>query len=115
MKKTTVKNNEEDAYGEKTTKQRSEVQKAEREGSIADFMKYYKKLSAAFYEHRILAHWQAEAFDNCIDFLEINHIAVLIDYSMNYSHNHFNSVQVRTSCVSPLTKGKIHITFWCVL
>ena len=72
---------------------RDEVQKVDYELPLSEFMQKYREVSAAFFEHRELAHWQAEQFDKCVDNLPEGHIASLIDYSMNYSHNHATAVQ----------------------
>ena len=81
-----------DVYGQKQ-KNRDEVQKIWHALPLPEFFLVYQKESAAFFEHRELAHWQADQFDKCVHNLPEHHIAILIDYSMNYSHNHFTAVQ----------------------
>jgi hypothetical protein len=101
-----------DAYGERQ-KNRDEVQKVDYELPLSEFMQKYCEVSAAFFEHRELAHWQAEQFDKCVDNLPEGHIAALIDYSMNYSHNHATAVQgkLRTSARKPALVLHMHASF----
>ena len=47
----------------------------------------------AFFIHSWIANHQARKFDECIDKLPVDTIAILIDYSMNYSHEHANAPQ----------------------
>jgi hypothetical protein len=78
----------------------------------------YQKESAAFFEHRELAHWQAEQFDKCIDDLPEHHIVVLIDYSMNYSHNHSTAVQGKggnSSSVLVLVRGFVIVVLFLLI
>ena len=42
--------------------------------------------SESFFIHSWIANHQAHLFDECIDKLPHDTIAILIDYSMNYSH-----------------------------
>ena len=50
-------------------------------------------VAVAFFSHNYIAHHQALMFDKCVDELKPNSIAVLIDFSMNYSHNHPDAEQ----------------------
>ena len=50
-------------------------------------------IAVAFFSHSWIAQHQAEMFDMCADKLPADSIAVLIDYSMNYSHGHLNEDQ----------------------
>ena len=50
-------------------------------------------ISASFFYHRFVAHHQASMFDRCIDNLPLNSIAILLDFSMNYSHEHQDATQ----------------------
>jgi hypothetical protein len=77
---------DEDAYGEKQKVKKTKKIKCT--GTVAAFMQAYIALTTLFFEHRDTAHWQAKQFDNCIDNLMPNHAVILIDYNMNYSHNH---------------------------
>ena len=82
----------EDAYGERR-KVKKEVQQVTHTDTFeAFFSKYFKQLARSFFIHREIAHWQAAQFDACVDGLCENHIAILIDFSMNYSHAHLEEV-----------------------
>ena len=45
-----------DAYGQTQSKAKDEVQKIERTLPLSGFFEKYKEISAAFFEHRELAH-----------------------------------------------------------
>jgi len=50
-------------------------------------------VAVAFFSHSWIAHHQAMMFDMCVDNLDKSSIAVLIDFSMNYGHNHADAAQ----------------------
>ena len=50
-------------------------------------------ISTSFFYHRFVSHHQASMFDICIDDLPLNSIAILLDFSMNYSHEHQDATQ----------------------
>lgn len=52
-----------------------------------------KTESAEFFEHAWVAHHQAQKFDECIDKLPADSVAILLDYSMNYPHEHMDQTQ----------------------
>lgn len=78
---------DDDAYGEKQ-KAPKETKKITKTATLTEFIDLYIAAARDFFEHREIAKWQARQFDKCIDNLPRNHIAILIDYSMNYSHVH---------------------------
>ena len=80
-----------DAYGEhqRTQKETKQVTKT---AALRDFIQLYAQQCRLFFQHREVAHWQAQQYDKCIDGLPQNHIAILIDYSMNFSHIHLEEV-----------------------
>ena len=82
-----------DAYGEPKTKEVSEVVRLTHTESAAGFMRKFKEKSMEFFTHRELAHRQAEEFDCMVDDttgIGGHDIVILVDYSMNHSHNHRN-------------------------
>ena len=52
-----------------------------------------KTEAAEFFEHAWVAHHQAQKFDECIDKLPADSVAILLDYSMNYPHEHMDQTQ----------------------
>ena len=81
-----------DAYGEYQG-EKTILQKVTGSGTLAEFMASYKAECKDFFRHRELHHHQADSFIDCIDNLPQHHITLLIDYNMNYSHNHPDSTQ----------------------
>ena len=50
-------------------------------------------VALAFFSHSWIAQHQAMMFDMCTADIPRNSIAVLLDFSMNYSHNHPDAAQ----------------------
>ena len=81
-----------DAYGEYQG-EKTVLQKIAQHGTLDEFMAEYKSECRSFFSHRELHHSQADAFTDCVDYLPVHHMALLIDYNMNHSHNHPDSTQ----------------------
>ena len=81
-----------DAYGEYQGEKKI-LLKVTETSDLSGFMAAYKEECQRFFSHRELHHHQADEFTSCIDNLPDHHIVLLIDYNMNYSHNHPNSTQ----------------------
>ena len=124
----TTEGDEDDGYGEQQTSAKSENMKVKRACSFRDFLcgyedngkhiKGYHEVALEFIKHRCrvlficgghhlnalrawfrqIAHWQAEQFDACIDGLGAHQIAVLVDFSMNYSHLHLEETSGEHWC-----------------
>jgi hypothetical protein len=91
-----------DAYGEQQKKHK-QTKKIKRSATLRNFLDGYTdedgakvpgyiEIAKTFFEHREIGHWQADEFNTCIDKLPEEHIAILIDFSMNYSHLHADEI-----------------------
>jgi hypothetical protein len=119
-----TEDDDDDGYGEPQVGAKSESMKVKRTCSFREFLcgyvddgkqiKGYHEVALDFFKHRSVhklytpspnykqyrqtAHWQAEQFDACIDGLGEHQIAVLIDFSMNYSHLHLEETSGEHWC-----------------
>jgi hypothetical protein len=57
------------------------------------FLRRLCELSDAFVEHNYIAHNQAASYDKCVDKVPWDSVVLLMDFSMNYGHEHQDSGQ----------------------
>lgn len=58
-----------------------------------EFLKKLVRTNDSFLIHNFIAHRQAESFDRCIDNLPWGHVVYLLDFSMNWGHEHGEEAQ----------------------
>ena len=65
----------------------------EEERSMAELTDSLMLDSPPFFEHAWIAHHQARKFDETVDGCPFDAIVILLDFSMNYAHDHNDSTQ----------------------
>jgi hypothetical protein len=57
------------------------------------FLRRLCELSDSFVQHNYVAHKQANSYDECVNKLPWGSVVLLMDFSMNWSHEHQDSAQ----------------------
>jgi hypothetical protein len=86
--------------------EKKEIRKVRHTGTVVQFMQYLQKLTReVFFHHRTKGKWQSgeRGFDGCTTNLPFGHLAILLDYNMNYSHEHRLRAQGEHWCAHQTT------------